>query len=118
MHPQLHEPNSTRQIETVVDGQTVRGTVILTGSSRMRVTLDWPSTILSAGKSMSFFSRVPPGEPLYLGKFGETLAMNLLLSVYEEYKKATGGASPRARDSRNLVMSATWPSTRVILGAT
>jgi hypothetical protein len=87
MHPQLHEPDSTRQIETVVDGQTVRGTVILTGSSRMRVTLDWPSTILSAGKSMSFFSRVPPGEPQYLGKFGETLAMNLLLSVYEEYKK-------------------------------
>jgi hypothetical protein len=87
MHQQLHEPDSVRQIETIVDGRTVRGTVLLTGSTRIRVTLDWPSTILSAGKSMSFFSRVPEGEPGYLGKTGETIALNLLLSLYDEYKK-------------------------------
>ncbi len=102
MHQQLHEPDSSRQIETIVDGQTVRGTVLLTGSSRIRVTLDWPSTILSAGKSMSFFSRVPPGEPHYLGKYGETLAMDLLLSLYEEYKKRRPEAPVRGREIQGI----------------
>jgi hypothetical protein len=86
MH-QLHEPDSTRQIETIVDGEPVRGTVHLIGSSKIDVTLDWPPTDLSAGSSMSFFSRVPPGEPGYLGKYGETLAMNFLLSLHERHKR-------------------------------
>ena len=86
MH-QLHEADSTRQIETVVDGEAVRGTVHLIGSSRIKVRLDWPPTDLTEEKSMSFFSRVPPGQPGYLGEYGETLAMDFLLSLYEEYKR-------------------------------
>jgi hypothetical protein len=86
MH-QLYEPGSTRQIETVVDGETVRGTVQFTGSSRIKVTLDWPPSDLSDESSISFFSRVPPGEPGYLGEYGEKLAMQFLLSLYEKHKK-------------------------------
>ncbi len=70
-----------------IRGERVRGTVRLTGSSRMEVRIDSPFSGKTANSAMSFFSRVPPGEPGYLGQYGEALALRHLENLYEEERK-------------------------------
>ncbi|MEO8660885.1 MAG: hypothetical protein ABI693_20605 [Bryobacteraceae bacterium] len=82
----MHEPNSERKIETIIDGERVCGEVHYGGSSDMSVRLEQPSDERLTGFHMPNFARSTYPEG-FLGEYGEQRALEILADLYHEQKK-------------------------------
>jgi hypothetical protein len=82
----MHQPNSERRIETIIDGESVCGTVSHGGATELTVRLDQPLNNRSISVHMPVFAR-PVYPEGFLGEYGEQRSLQLLVNLYKEQKK-------------------------------
>lgn len=82
----MHQPDTEYQIETTVDGEHVRGTVRLGGSTDLSVRLESPSSVPSVSWHMPYFARGVHRDG-FLGEYGDQYAMEVLVELYKEQKR-------------------------------
>jgi hypothetical protein len=82
----MHQADSERKIEIMIDGERVCGTVHIGGATELSVRLDEPAIDWTTGVHMPYFARTVHPEG-FLGQYGEESALAFLVSLYKEQKQ-------------------------------